>query len=173
MKYILVALMSLVISVSTSFGNPLTEEISAKDLYNKFNTPYKLVINDDQGGELHSFYQKYTLVRQLNGKVIIDGVCISGCALVLALVPKENICATDFGKFGFHSAKLMKMTPTGLQGEFSQKGSKFYFDLFPQEVIEKIHEKEPNWDVNGDKEHEQILFVNAQELVQKCPDFSK
>jgi hypothetical protein len=43
-------------------------------------------------------------VRQFGEPVVIDGNCLSACALVLGLVPRNQVCVTPNAILGFHAA---------------------------------------------------------------------
>jgi hypothetical protein len=43
-------------------------------------------------------------LRSSGESVVVDGNCLSACTLVLGLVPRERICATQRARFGFHAA---------------------------------------------------------------------
>ena len=62
-----------------------------------------LVINDDHGGRIGDYVDKYNVLRASGEKVIIDGMCASACTIVLTL-PKEQVCATRRARLGFHQA---------------------------------------------------------------------
>ena len=61
-------------------------------------------IAEDRGGQIGHYLQAFTTVRSSGESVIVDGNCLSACTLVLGLVPRERICATQRARFGFHAA---------------------------------------------------------------------
>jgi hypothetical protein len=61
-------------------------------------------IADDRGGQIGHYLQAFTTVRSSGESVVVDGNCLSACTLVLGLVPRERICATQRARFGFHAA---------------------------------------------------------------------
>ena len=61
-------------------------------------------ISEDRGGQIGQYLQAFASVRSSGEKVVVDGNCLSACTLVLGLVPRERICATDRARFGFHAA---------------------------------------------------------------------
>jgi hypothetical protein len=61
-------------------------------------------IADDRGGQIGRYLEAFTTVRSSGERVVIDGNCLSACTLVLGLVPRERICATQRARFGFHAA---------------------------------------------------------------------
>jgi hypothetical protein len=61
-------------------------------------------IAEDRGGQIGQYLQAFASVRSSGESVVIDGNCLSACTLVLGLVPRERICATDRARLGFHAA---------------------------------------------------------------------
>jgi hypothetical protein len=62
------------------------------------------VITEDFGGDLKTHWDTFAAVRDTGGNVVVDGKCESACTLVLSVVPRERICATDNARFAFHAA---------------------------------------------------------------------
>ena len=61
-------------------------------------------ISEDRGGQIGHYLQTFAALRSTGENVVIDGNCLSACTLVLGLVPRERICATQHARFGFHAA---------------------------------------------------------------------
>lgn len=61
-------------------------------------------IGDDGGGNIGSYYSRFSAVRNSGEQVVIDGNCVSACTLVVGLVPRDRICVTANAALGFHSA---------------------------------------------------------------------
>jgi hypothetical protein len=61
-------------------------------------------IAEDRGGQIGQYLQTFASVRSSGESVVVDGNCLSACTLVLGLVPRERICATQRARFGFHAA---------------------------------------------------------------------
>ena len=61
-------------------------------------------IAEDRGGQIGHYLQAFTTVRSSGESVVVDGSCFSACTLVLGIVPRERICATQRARFGFHAA---------------------------------------------------------------------
>jgi hypothetical protein len=61
-------------------------------------------IAEDRGGQIGHYLQAFTTVRSSGESVVVDGSCLSACTLVLGIVPRERICATQRARFGFHAA---------------------------------------------------------------------
>ena len=63
-------------------------------------------ISEDRGGQIGHYLQTFAQVRSSGERVVIDGNCLSACTLVLGLIPRTRICATDRARFGFHAARM-------------------------------------------------------------------
>lgn len=61
-------------------------------------------IAEDRGGQIGHYLQIFAMVRSTGERVVIDGSCLSACTLVLGLIPRSRICATERARFGFHAA---------------------------------------------------------------------
>src|SRR3974390_582654 len=61
-------------------------------------------ISEDRGGQIGQYLQAFATLRSSGENVVIDGNCLSACTLVLGLVPRDRICATEHARFGFHAA---------------------------------------------------------------------
>jgi len=61
-------------------------------------------ISEDRGGQIGHYLQAFAALRSTGENVVVDGNCLSACTLVLGLVPRERICATQHARFGFHAA---------------------------------------------------------------------
>ena len=61
-------------------------------------------ISEDRGGQIGHYLQTFASLRSSGENVVVDGNCLSACTLVLGLVPREKICATQHARVGFHAA---------------------------------------------------------------------
>lgn len=61
-------------------------------------------ISEDRGGQIGQYLQTFALLRSSGERVVVDGNCLSACTLVLGVIPRERICATERARFGFHAA---------------------------------------------------------------------
>ena len=68
------------------------------------STSATMRIAEDRGGQIGQYLQAFASVRSSGESVVIDGNCLSACTLVLGLVPRERICATERARLGFHAA---------------------------------------------------------------------
>jgi hypothetical protein len=61
-------------------------------------------IQDDPGGRIDKYLQKFAKLRDSHEQVIIDGTCNSACTLLLGTIPRNKICMTKRASLGFHAA---------------------------------------------------------------------
>lgn len=61
-------------------------------------------ISEDRGGQIGHYLQAFAMLRSSGERVVIDGNCLSACTLVLGVIPRARICATERARFGFHAA---------------------------------------------------------------------
>lgn len=59
------------------------------------------------GGEVGSFLNLFSALRDSGQRIVIDGPCYSACTLVLSTIPKDRICVTSRAVLGFHGARLI------------------------------------------------------------------
>ncbi len=71
-----------------------------------------IYVRHDPGGDLGLYQVKAQVVRELNLKVVIDGVCASACTMLIG-VPSTQVCVTKRAKLRFHRARLKKHVPNG------------------------------------------------------------
>ena len=57
------------------------------------------------GGEVGTYLELFSLLRQSGQRVVIDGPCFSSCTLVLSTIPTTRICVTPKAVLGFHSPR--------------------------------------------------------------------
>jgi hypothetical protein len=63
-----------------------------------------VIIKDDHGGNIGVYWSRYSALRDMGEKIVIDGICSSACTLVLGMVPHDRICVTQNALLGFHAA---------------------------------------------------------------------
>lgn len=117
-------------------------------------------IRTDYGGSIITYIDKYSTIDQAQGRLKLDGFCISACTFFLGLVPPERTCATARSFLGFHSAS------DGM-GQFSEEGTKLLWELYPPEVQTKLKEK--GFDGTSGVAHPEIVYIRAKELMPECP----
>lgn len=119
----------------------------------------QVVITGDYGGSIVTYIEKYNTIRQVQGRVILDDICISACTLVLGLVPLRDVCANPHAVFGFHSAWINSFAGP----VYSKDGTALVWALYPENVRARL--KELGWDGG---EHPDLVFVKATEFVPSC-----
>ena len=63
-----------------------------------------VVLSGDPGGKMEEYMARFQQVRASDENVVIDGNCMSACTMVLGLVPRNRVCATENAVLGFHAA---------------------------------------------------------------------
>lgn len=91
MRYVVLLLLSLFMPVPASFA--------VEPIY----------IGDDPGGRVDDYVNYYNILPE-GTRIVVDGQCMSACAIVLfdEYVNKYDVCATDRAIFGFHMPYMAK-----------------------------------------------------------------
>jgi hypothetical protein len=63
-----------------------------------------VLLSGDDGGQMEQYTARFQQIRDSGEPVVIDGTCLSACTMVLGLVPRDRICATERAVLGFHTA---------------------------------------------------------------------
>jgi len=88
-------------------------------------------ITRDPGGLIVEYAQRFLQARASGEPVVIDGACMSACTLALALLPREQVCATPKSVLGFHAA----WQPTSGGGKTtSSVATQAMMELYPADV---------------------------------------
>jgi hypothetical protein len=109
-------------------------------------------ITDDRGGFVFIYVAKWQKLQAQHVDVRIAGPCLSACTVLLGYIPREDICATPNGSFGFHLATFPTVTQQLL-------------DLYPQDFRDWLDQH------GGLTFH--VLWMQAPEIfkyVRKCDD---
>lgn len=109
-------------------------------------------ITFDGGGLIAEFIDKYVLFRTSGVKVVIDGMCLSACAMVTS-IPADRVCVTPSAVLGFHSA-------TDRHGEYNLQSTGVVWHFFPQAIRALVEAK--GWD--GLSEHADFVYLEFDEL---------
>lgn len=88
-------------------------------------------ISEDRGGQIGRYLQTFAALRSSGEKVVIDGNCLSACTLVLGIVPRERVCATQNARFGFHAAWMPDRDGRPVT---SALGTQALWDIYPASV---------------------------------------
>lgn len=122
-------------------------------------------ITRDHGGVLEEYKAKYQRIRDRHERVIIDGICNSGCTLVLGIVPLNRVCVTPKAKLGFHEAYYDKSWTFGIK-VISYAGTAELMSIYPQSVKEWLRH-------HGGLAPQMKYVKNGPELwaiVDPCPE---
>jgi hypothetical protein len=118
-----------------------------------------LTITQDYGGNIVEYIAKFNALKELDGRLRLDGFCISACTLFLGIMPPANTCATPGSFFGFHSAS------TGL-GTYADEGTRLLWNIYPKKVQDYLIEN--GWDGMSHTAHPDLIYVPAGKLMQEC-----
>ena len=88
-------------------------------------------ISEDRGGQIGHYLQAFATVRASGERVIIDGNCLSACTLVLGLIPRNRMCATNRARLGFHAAWMPDAEGKPVT---SAMGTRALWNAYPQRV---------------------------------------
>jgi hypothetical protein len=88
-------------------------------------------ISEDRGGQIGHYLQAFAMLRSSGERVVIDGNCLSACTLVLGVIPRGRICATERARLGFHAAWM-----PGTDGNpiTSPMGTQALWNIYPTSV---------------------------------------
>jgi hypothetical protein len=90
-----------------------------------------IVIKADRGGLITDYAERFLSARATGEQVVIDGACLSACTLVVAMLPRDKICATHNAVLGFHAA----WRPTKNGGKVSSlPASQAMMDVYPADL---------------------------------------
>jgi len=115
-------------------------------------------IHSDGGGEVGSYLYKFALIRQSGQKVVIDGPCLSACTLLLAVIPRDRMCATDRANLGFHAARYVSDSGRLVM---TSEGTRRVMAIYPPAVQRWIKRK---GGLNG-----HMIYMHGNELAAHIP----
>jgi hypothetical protein len=115
-------------------------------------------INEDSGGLIETYVQRFSRIRDSGERIVVDGQCLSACTLVVAFVPRERICVTPNAVFGFHSA----WSYDGQGGTaLDRKATQSLWDMYPERIRQWIR-------ANGGL-HQQLIYLRGRQLAAFYP----
>jgi hypothetical protein len=88
-------------------------------------------IAEDRGGQIGHYLQAFAMLRSTGENVVIDGNCLSACTLVLGLIPRARVCATERARFGFHAAWMPDIDGRPVT---SPMGTQALWNIYPTQV---------------------------------------
>jgi hypothetical protein len=71
-----------------------------------------IIVNDNHGGRVAQYDQRWAGLAARGVNVKIVGPCQSACTVLLGHIPRNKICVTPNASFGFHLAKIPSATDT-------------------------------------------------------------
>jgi hypothetical protein len=113
-----------------------------------------VIIKDDRGGNIGVYWSRYSALRDMGEKVIIDGTCSSACTLVLGIVPTDRICVTRNAQLGFHAAWR-----PGLLGikVINEPGTRTLLSFYPTPIR--------NWIARNGGLGSDMMYLSGTELL--------
>jgi hypothetical protein len=115
-------------------------------------------ITGDRGGQLINYVERFAAARVSGERIIIDGPCLSACTLVIAMLPRGQICATSNALLGFHAAWR---PTTGGRRVRVRTATQLMYEAYPSKVR--------NWiDRNGGLS-ERLILLAGHELAEVVP----
>jgi hypothetical protein len=115
-----------------------------------------LRISFDPGGRLIEYIEKYTMLRDAEAKIIIDGMCISACTLITGIMPDDSVCVTQSARLVFHSAKGGDL--------HSSEGTRLAWHIYPEKVRTILRARGWDGDDSTKNEHPDLIYVEGAEL---------
>jgi hypothetical protein len=88
-------------------------------------------IAEDRGGQIGHYLQTFAMLRSSGERVVVDGNCLSACTLVLGVIPRGRICATERARFGFHAAWMPDAAGRPVT---SAMGTQALWNVYPNSV---------------------------------------
>jgi hypothetical protein len=110
-------------------------------------------ISEDRGGQIGRYLEAFASVRSSGERVVVDGNCLSACTLVLGVVPRERICATQRARFGFHAAWMPDRDGRPVT---SPLGTQALWSIYPASVR--------RWITRHGGLSRKMLFMQGQDL---------
>ena len=115
-------------------------------------------ITGDPGGLIVEYAQRFLHARASGEQVVIDGACLSACTLAIAMLPREQVCATPKAVLGFHAA----WRPTSDGGKAtSLLATQAMLDLYPANVR--------GWIGRHGGLTPRMIFLQGRELASMVP----
>lgn len=115
-------------------------------------------INNDTGGLIDTYVQRFTRTRDSGDRIVVDGQCLSACTVVLALVPRDRICVTPNAVFGFHSA--WSYDEQGGEA-LNQEATRSLWNMYPARIRQWIR-------ANGGL-HQKLIYLRGRQLAALYP----
>ena len=115
-------------------------------------------IAEDRGGQIGHYMRTFAQVRSTGERVVVDGNCLSACTMVLGLVPRDRICATNRARLGFHAAWMPDAYGRPIT---SPMGTQALWEVYPPNVRSWINR-------NGGLSRK-MIFLQGRALASIVP----
>lgn len=163
MKKIIAALFAAMVSTAVFAQSPIEDVTGRFEIETiEAQVKYTHKINTNYGGNIAKFVDEYETLRDAGARVELRGTCVSACTLMLGIFNREDICAGPMARWAFHSASQ----PTALGSIFSYEGTRFIWQMYPDDVREKLIEK--GWDGEKDTPHPELIYFKGTDFVRPC-----
>lgn len=103
-------------------------------------------VSNDLGGFVTLYQARWEKLASQNVDVRVSGRCTSACTILLGYIPRQHICVTPTGSFGFHSATmqfatdiLWKVYPEDIRAWITQHGGLTFFHIMWLQAPETYH----------------------------------
>jgi hypothetical protein len=117
-------------------------------------SPAAVRIEDDHGGRIGTYMQRFRALRDSGENVIVDGDCVSACTLLLGYIPRDRICVTRKARFGFHTA-----WKPGFLGfhTFNEAGTAILVSRYPAGILD--------WLARHGGLSDRMIYLSGSELT--------
>jgi hypothetical protein len=119
-------------------------------------------ISDDRGGQIGQYLETFALLRSSGERVVIDGNCLSACTLLLGIIPREHMCATNRARLGFHAAWMPD--PDG-RPVTSTMGTRALWSIYPSSVR--------HWITRHGGLSRRMIYLQGRELYAFVPSCNR
>jgi hypothetical protein len=115
-------------------------------------------IKFDPGGRLIDYITKYNEWREMEAKVIIDGLCISACTLITGIIDDANVCVTNNARLAFHSARY------SANDEHASEGTRLAWNIYPEKVRALLRAR--GWDGDDPEKNNRpnLIYIEGDAL---------
>jgi hypothetical protein len=116
------------------------------------------LLEDDEGGGVEEYIDKYKILRDSGQAVEISGGCYSACTLVFAFVPAERICVTRSASLVFHAPYYL-----------DAKGREFRIPSYTKTVAQMYPRKMRDFFRKRGGLRSRPIFLHGKELAAMYP----
>jgi hypothetical protein len=114
---------------------PRSNPLRAFGLQKRTPSKTKTVLYDEHGGVLNEHIYRWRRLAESGDDVEIRGPCMSGCTMIVAIVPADRICFAEHASLQFHSSRDQV---SGVPGDDTNR---WMFNQYPQDIREWIKTK--------------------------------